>query len=198
MKRKRIFLAINLPEDIKAQLFSVQNKWPDLPARWTKKENLHITLVFLGYILDDELLRVCGATERVALRHKPFDIFLKQISYGPPQKIPPRMVWAEGERSPALAALSKDLEQSLADEVRFSSDGGSTDSPRDKSFSPHVTLARIRAWDWRSIESEERPEVDEPINISFYVSSIEVMESDLKRGGPEYVVLQSFNLAGKS
>src|SRR3989344_9601393 len=119
MKRKRIFLAINLPEDIKAQLFSVQNKWPDLPARWTKKENLHITLVFLGYISDDELLRVCEATEQVALRHKPFDISLNQIAYGPPKKLPPRMVWAEGERSPALAALSNDLGQSLATAVRF-------------------------------------------------------------------------------
>lgn len=189
MSRKRIFIAINLPDNTREKLLSFQKKWPDLPARWTKKENLHITLVFLGYISDEELLRVCEATGRVTVRHKPFDIRLNQVLYGPPKKLPPRMVWAEGNKSLQLVALRKDLEQSLMDEVRFLSE--------DKSFSPHITLARIRTWDWRKIEPNEQPEVNEEIDWPFDVSSIEVMESNLRKDGPEYIVLQSFNLDGK-
>jgi len=46
-KPKRIFIAINLPKQIKKQLAQFQENWPDLPARWLKKETLHITLGFL-------------------------------------------------------------------------------------------------------------------------------------------------------
>ena len=47
----RIFIAVNLPENVKKKLAEYEENWLDLPIRWTKKENLHITLVFLGYLL---------------------------------------------------------------------------------------------------------------------------------------------------
>ncbi|HEB01428.1 MAG TPA: WecB/TagA/CpsF family glycosyltransferase, partial [Candidatus Portnoybacteria bacterium] len=43
-QEKWIFVAINLPSEIKKKFLSFQQKWPDLPVRWTKEENLHITL----------------------------------------------------------------------------------------------------------------------------------------------------------
>lgn len=187
MQRKRIFIAINLPDDIKKQLTSFQDTWPELPARWTKKESLHITLAFLGYISDEELLTVCRTVQQVASRHKPFTARLIKIVYGPPKKFPPRMIWAEGEKSPELAALKDDLEKCLAAEVNFSEE--------KRAFSPHITLARIKTWEWRAFEPEERPEVHEDIDLSFGVDSIEVMESRLKKGGAEYVALQSYPLS---
>ena len=54
--KHRIFIAINLPEDIRKKLSEFPAKWPELPVRWTKKENIHITLVFLGYLSEEELL----------------------------------------------------------------------------------------------------------------------------------------------
>ncbi|PIX88575.1 MAG: hypothetical protein COZ30_00470, partial [Candidatus Nealsonbacteria bacterium CG_4_10_14_3_um_filter_36_16] len=56
----------------------------------------------------------------------------------------------------------------------------------------HITLGRIKQWEFRQIEPEERPEVNEEINLTFEVNSIEVMESELKRGGSEYTILESF------
>ncbi|MCJ7787087.1 RNA 2',3'-cyclic phosphodiesterase, partial [Patescibacteria group bacterium] len=85
----RVFIAINLPENIKKKLTDYQLKWPELPCRWTKKENLHITLAFLGYLTDEELFEVCKITKEVALRHEPFFINLNKILYGPPKQ-PPR------------------------------------------------------------------------------------------------------------
>lgn len=187
MNRKRIFIAINLPESVKKELLSFQDKWPELPARWTGENNLHITLAFLGYVSDNELLKVCDITKRVAERHKAFDIRLSKVLYGPPKKLPPRMIWAEAEKSSELATLKEDLERELAGEIRF--------SPENRAFSPHITLARIRAWEWRKIEPEERPEINEDIDIAFEVNSVEVMESVLKRGGAEYSVLESTPLS---
>lgn len=182
MQRRRIFIAINLPEDVKRKLAEYQAKWPELPVRWTKPKNIHITLDFIGYVTDEELLEVCKTTKQVASRNACFDINLIKICYGPTDKKPPRMIWAVGEKSEEFTSLKNDLDKSLA-------------TSENREFSPHITLGRIRKWEWQRIEPEERPEVNEDISLSFSVDSIEIMESVLKRGGAEYTILESFNLS---
>jgi 2'-5' RNA ligase len=185
-KRHRIFIAINLPEEVKRELSVYSEKWPELPAKWTNKDNLHITLEFLGDLTDQEIGDVCLIVKEVSLRHKSFDLEIKQIGYGPKDKVPPKMVWAEGEKSKELADLKQDLQNSLMQKISF--------IPEDRTFSPHITLARISSWEWKTIEPEERPEIDGNINLPFTVESIEVMESELKRGGPVYTILESHQL----
>jgi len=111
--KHRIFIAINLPENVRKKLEDYQRKWPELPIRWTKSYNLHVTLVFLGYLSDEEILEVCNVTREVAFQNPQFSINLKKIIYGPPQKMPPRMIWVEGEKSIELGKLQKDLNNSF-------------------------------------------------------------------------------------
>jgi 2'-5' RNA ligase len=63
--------------------------------------------------------------------------------------------------------------------------------PESRIYTPHITLGRIRVWEFRQIEPEERPDIEKEISLSFQVNSIEVMESQLKRGGSEYTILKS-------
>jgi len=182
-QRRRIFIAINLPEEIKRNLADYQNKWPELPIRWTKPRNLHITLEFLGYVNNEELFEISKTIKEVASKQQPFSINLSKICYGPPKKMPPRMIWAVGEKSPQFTALKDDLKKSLL-------------SSEKREFFPHITLGRIRQWEWRRIEPEERPEMEEEINLTFSVNSVEVMESELKKGGAEYAILESRELGG--
>ena len=183
--KHRIFIAVNLPEDTKNRLGEYQQKWLDLPVRWTKKENIHITLIFLGYLSDEELLEVIEATRETAARTPAFSINFSKICYGPPKKMPPRMVWVEGEKSEELGKLQSDLENSL---LSFSVKGLEREK---RAYSPHITLGRVKTWEWRQMETEERPEVNEEISLTFGVNSIEVMESQLRRGGPNYTVLET-------
>jgi 2'-5' RNA ligase len=185
-KRHRIFIAINLPEDIKRELVSFYDKWPELPAKWTSKDNLHITLEFLGDLTDVEIADVCKVAGEVAKRHGSFSINLNKILYGPPKKMPPRMVWAEGEKSEELSDLKEDLQELLLEKISF--------RPEGRGFTPHITLARISEWEFKKFDLEERPEVSEDIELIFTVESIEVMESELKRGGPQYAILESCQL----
>ena len=184
----RIFIAINFPEDIKKKLADYQSKWPELPIRWTKKDNLHITLVFLGDVSNDELVEICKITKEIASQNQPFSISLSKILYGPPKKMPPRMVWVEGEESEELGKLQTNLEKALN---KNSTLRQNETSGAERPYIIHITLGRIRTWEFQRIEPEERPEVNEEINFFFNVNSIEIMESQLKKGGPQYTILES-------
>ena len=185
-KRHRIFISINLPDDIKKALVAYQKKWKDVPVKWTDPENLHITLVFLGDLADVELGQACVAVKQIVKNHQSFDVTLSDIGYGPEGKIPPRYIWAGGQASNELSLLKKDLENGLATAARI--------KPDKNMLSLHITLARVKEWEWRAIEPEERPEIKENLNMIFTVESVEVMESELKRGGPRYAVIESHEL----
>jgi len=180
MKPRRIFIAVNLPESAKEKLLAYQKRWPELPARWTSKENLHLTLAFLGNTSDKELAEVCRLTQEVGARHSRFELKVNHLQYGPDAKRP-RMIWALIEKSPELLELQKDVVRALHAE-------------EEQNFIPHLTLARLRTFELQRMEVEELPDVNEEISVSFEVQSVEVMESRLRRSGSEYSIIQSFML----
>lgn len=185
-KRHRIFIAINLPGEVKKYLAGFEKKWADVPAKWMSQENLHITLIFLGDITDEELGQVCLTVKDIAQKYDSFNIALNKVAYGPADKIPPRYIWAGGEKSEDIFSLKKDLEDALSESVTL--------KPDKNMFTPHITLARIKEWEWRRIEPEERPEVNETLDTIFTVESIEVMESELTKSGPRYTIIESHQL----
>jgi 2'-5' RNA ligase len=81
-----------------------------------------------------------------------------------------------------LLSLQKDLVRAL---------GYQEEHP----FSLHITLARLSEWEFRMIELEERPEVNEEISLKVPVSSFQIMESKLRRTGAEYSVIESIPLS---
>jgi 2'-5' RNA ligase len=172
---------------VRRVLARYENKWAELPAKWTPEENIHITLVFLGDMNDVQVGEICMIAKEVASKHSAIDIALNHVGYGPDNKVPPKMVWASGEKNPALSALKKELEEALLEKVHF--------VPEKRGFSPHVTLARITAFAWRAIEPEERPEVNELTDLLFTAESIEVMESEMGKGGPHYTIIESIQLS---
>lgn len=174
MKKRRVFIAINLPDDIKEKLAEFRDEWPELPARWTKKENLHITLSFLGYLTDEELLEVVDSVKKIAQKHQPFEILLNRICLGPPHR-PARMIWLEGETNQELIRLRNDLEKT-----------------EQREFRTHITLARLKQSEWRNLR--EKPEIEKDISLSFPVESIEIMESVLSPKGPTYFILEKIQL----
>lgn len=178
MKPHRIFIAITMPEKVKEELLAYQKKWAELPARWTASQNLHLTLAFLGNTSEQELAEVSRFMQRVGDKHESFELAILRIAYGPDIKRP-QMIWALIEKSPELMALQKDVEH-----IR----------PEQRSYEPHLTLARLKTFELQRMEFEELPEVNEEISLSFQVNSFDIMESKLKRSGAEYTTLQRFML----
>jgi 2'-5' RNA ligase len=184
MKRRRTFVAINLPPHIQEKLASYKESFYDLPARWTKKENLHITLFFLGYLQDEDVVEISQILQEAARNHSPFEITLSHVMYAPKEENP-RFVWAAGESNTDLNALYNDLRSRFAS---FSLE------PQEHEYIPHVTLARISQMHFRQLEQEERPQIEESITFSFPVSTIELMESHLRKGSPIYDAIETAEL----
>ena len=77
--KQRIFIAINLPLEIKQELWQIQKKIAKLPIKLVPVENLHITLVFLGNLWPEEIENLKQIIQRAGERHKKFDINLIKV-----------------------------------------------------------------------------------------------------------------------
>lgn len=197
--KKRIFISIGLPEKIRNKIFEEQQEIDrsfsyfcgSSPIKWTRKDNLHITLFFVGYLEINDLPEVFKIVESVVDKFNIFDVKLLNITYAPKNKIPPRMVWVNGEQTDELGRFQKAMETALLANPNIILE---TEEGSNKNFSPHITTGRIIQWQWARIEPEEIPELDKDFSFSFPVKSIEIMESELKKGGAQYTILKSFLL----
>lgn len=183
---KRIFVAINLPEDVIDELRAYQKEWATLPCNWVSAENLHITLAFLGNTGEKGLEKIEQITQEIAQKYQPFNISFKKICYGPREITPPSLIWVEGEESKKLTDLKEKLDGLLVKSTDYS-------APKRK-YVPHITLGRIKKFEWRRYNPENRPGVNQNIDMGFRIGSIEIMESQLKRSGAEYHIIKSFGL----
>ncbi len=181
--KKKIFIAINLPEKIKKDLVSYQEKidgyFDDFsPIKWTRKDNLHITMFFVGFVEYDELVEIFNRIEKSVEDLEPFKVELDSITYGPLGKTP-KMIWVNGKKIPSIVEANRKLEEVLF-EIR----------PTEHEFTPHITLGRIVQWQFKKIDDDQVPQIEEYPKMSFNVDSIEIMES--VKGN--YITLKSINL----
>ncbi|MDO8557599.1 MAG: RNA 2',3'-cyclic phosphodiesterase [bacterium] len=209
MKGHRLFIAINIPPEVREMLRKETETWRDLPIRWVSEENIHITLLFIGAADDEEMSRIATVLPMATEGIESFDITLDRIGIGPTPKTP-RMVWAEGEVSVELTALQRKVRECVFPEGRYIQEAeeaeypispsgilgtGNTKSPMTdkKPFKLHVTLGRMIPFRWKQLGSGA-PHIEKTLDISFPVHSIELMESEPGPKGPTYTVLSSAGL----
>ena len=181
MQKRKLFIEIKVPGSVKKRLQEKTEKWKDLPVKWTKKENLHITLLFLGYVDETALPEICYKVSEVADQFEVFDLNFNIIEIGPiPEK--PRMIWFSGEASEELKNLYQELQKTL----------GMFQAER-KEFRPHVNLGKIRKTRWEELEN--KPQIKDQFKVSIPVENICVMESREGEDGREYHVIENCTLS---
>lgn len=182
MAYHRTFVAINLSEKAKKSIAESTRDWQDWPVKWTDERNLHLTLVFLGDVTEDEVFLAGEKIKEAASRAELFVIRFTDFIYGPKdfsKTIHPRMIWLEGTESEELVNLQYELEKAL----------GMSENKNKKRFRPHITVGRVKTGN--DVELKRLPEeIDKKLELIVPVSSIEFMES-VKPGGPRYTVLLS-------
>lgn len=183
-KTKRLFIAINLPMELKRELFEIQKEtntqFPEEYAqakllKWVEMENLHLTLKFIGEMGESQIPKIIKNIENIVKNQKPFEINTEKVCFdNEKEKECPCLIWLTTIKNRELESLAKNFDE--------------------KNYSGHITLARVKEWVFKKIEAEERPNIARDFEYKIPVKSVELMESVLKRAGPEYIVLHSFPL----
>lgn len=184
--KKRLFLALNLPQDIKAVFVPMLKRLEETNRhiRWVDAGNLHLTLHFLGDIAADREQELIFALGGIASGREIFRFALGGLDAFPALASPRivfvrcRQVNGDGARE-----LREDLGKVLITEGI---------SPDVRDWKPHITLGRIR--DNRDGEKLRFDGVEMPTG-NFEINSFELMESELTATGAVYAIVQSFKLS---
>lgn len=163
----RLFIAINFEDEIIDSLKGIQRdlKKCGLKGRFTKEENLHLTLAFIGEYGNPE--DVMDAMEEVDFSD--FDIEMDGFgNFGD-------IYWVGLKENEYLKTLVKRLRRSLSDH----------NIPFDrKKFSPHITLVRKGEFAHnRKSFPQEFPK------MRMTVRSISLIKSEQGKNGMNYTVL---------
>lgn len=184
----RLFIAINLPADVRETLWEVAAplRSAQYPIRWVAAESIHLTLKFLGEVdaaREDEIAGGIAAAVRGA---RPFPMPVGGFGAFPsPQR--PRVVWAGLEPVPPLELLQHRMEQEM-ERLGFPTEG--------RPFRPHLTLGRVKR-DARGAALEGlATDLDALVyETEVSVESVDLMQSTLTRQGAQYTCRHAVALA---
>lgn len=187
----RTFVAVelekNLIETIDNFIFKTYREIDSNKISWVKKENLHVTLKFLGEINEKQVEVVKNVLSNIAKKTKSFVITVDGIGVFP-KITSPRVIWLgikDGEKE--LNTLANTVEEELY-KYGFEKE--------KKNFVAHLTIARIKKVNRLN---DIINYVEKHKNIFFgnsKISHITFFESVLKPEGPEYKVIDKFQLEG--
>lgn len=184
----RLFIALNLPKKERGRIHRAARRLREgeMPVRWIDPENYHVTMKFLGEVRRERLPEVEEAMAKVAAATRSFSTEFGGFGAFPTIRRP-RVIWLGLGANPELRCLKQDLEWTLGDL------GADAEA---RSFHPHVTLGRaddrggagaFRGLDELMAEMAFSGEVK--------VHTLDLMRSQLSKGGASYTVLASARLS---
>jgi RNA 2',3'-cyclic 3'-phosphodiesterase len=176
MKRK-IFISLNIPPRAVKRLRAAISKWQNLPIKWTRNDNFHITLLFLGFLDEEVIPEICQKVRKATGEVEIFDIEFDKIEWFPSVS-DPKLIALTGPANANLLELVEKIEKELG-----------IFTVKRKTFRPHITLGRGRKYKWEALEN--KPSVSEKFPLIVTTDSTYVMASDFGDGEYSYGILES-------
>lgn len=178
----RLFTALEIPVQVAMQISLLQGGLQG--ARWIDRENLHITLRFIGDVENPVAQELAHALERV--KTGKFQLSLQNLDVFGGSK--PHSLFAGVGRSDELLNLQSEHER-ICQQIGL--------PPEGRKFKPHVTIARVRG--------AATPAIAKYLSghggfssLQFDVDRFVLLSSRDSVGGGPYVVEESYELVGRS
>lgn len=191
----RTFIAIELPDEARTALTDLQHRLkaivPTHSVRWTAPAHLHLTLHFLGNVVEADIGKIGEALTGVAANYPPFSLSLGGLGCFPNLRRP-RIVWIGVLGDVAiLTKLYRQLGQKLSETINF--------TPDTRPYSPHLTIGRVKDGLSSTHLAQlgqllEREQVAAQL-ATLPVGEISLIKSDLKPTGPVYTKLHGSTLS---
>jgi RNA 2',3'-cyclic 3'-phosphodiesterase len=189
-KKIRAFIALKTPAAWDAALGELQNelkgKVRSKAFKWTKPEQIHITLRFFGYLLPERVEAVSKRMGEVVRGHAVFGLRCEGLGCFPSSRRP-RVLWV------GIAGDTVALETLQASVTVATRNFG--EPPEDRTFKAHLTLARIQQAERSAIEGLEKAiERGFAIEAEWRVKELILMQSHLSPQGARYERVASWPL----
>jgi 2'-5' RNA ligase len=200
----RTFIAIELSPDVRAQVAQhinqLRRQLPDVRASWSRENNLHLTLKFLGNVPVADTPKVSNAVKRATKTVSSFQLALSGCGTFPPHGRPSVLWIGAGSggiltvspvRPPAISAASN-LDKLFNSVEKELAEAGFARETRP--FHPHLTIARLRH------SQGARPLAELHQNrgftpFAFDVSEVVVFRSELLKEGSKHTAISRHKLS---
>lgn len=170
----RLFIAIPIPQPIKNKLCSILR----LPENYkiVAKENLHITLSFLGEIKETFLTTIIKTIDTCIKDERSFNITIDSLGQFPKKGLPNVIFFTSKEKNKHLNELANKINKSIMD----------LGITIDNKFKYHITIARRK----KHINDSTKY-IFSKIKLSeiFLAKKVILFKSVLHNTGPEYLPL---------
>jgi len=191
-QKLRLFVAIPMPEAVRNEVIRVQQEMQRLvlrdAVRWTKPEQFHLTLRFLGDFpvervaaLQEAINAVCTDVPALHLRAQGAGFF--------PNARSPRVIWVGvNDNEGRLVDLQKKMEGAVQP---------FTQEPGTGKFAGHVTLGRVKFLKQPEIEklAAHAQAVSDRLFGEWTANEIEIIRSRLLPAGAVHSVLKAICFA---
>lgn len=185
---KRIFLALDMipDEQFRKELVNIQQSFIEGIIKWVDPDHMHLTIRFFGETEERNIPLISDATMKAVAEIHPFQLTFSSLGVFKSIR-QPRVIWIGCNHQTGLMDLNKKTEIEL---VRngFPSE--------NRKFSPHLTLGRIRSLPVQNKLVEVIEHYKEYTFLEQFISRITLYESILKKTGPEYIAIQTFEMKG--
>jgi len=179
----RLFVALAIPDGVAQSLMLIQGGVPG--ARWQSREQLHLTLAFIGEVDGRDAAAIDDALAGI---HAPaFPLQLHGVGqFGEGKRSRSHALWAGARANPALEHLQRKVDTAIR---RVGVPGDA------HKFTPHVTLARMRhpepgkVVEWLTYNALHT-------SAEFTVAAFHLWSSQLTSDGSIYRIEQSYDLEG--
>jgi len=189
----RLFLALAVPAEVREAIGRAQGRLqrhsPPGAIRWTRPDQFHVTLKFLGDVpaehlaaLEESVASICAARLALPLSAWGIGFF--------PGTHQPRVIWV-GARD-GLGQLSE-LHRLIDDGLRWLAP-----AERPEKFTGHITLGRFKPGHHAAIPKllELAAGYRDQHFGDWQAQAVELVRSELTSTGAEHTVMRAFRLAG--
>ena len=187
----RTFIAVDFPPDMLARINEIttflKKETASNALKWVETNNLHLTIKFIGEISVSKVEQVKQTLTKSLEDQFAFDIEIGGLGMYP-NKNNPRVIWLGVNNGEPLIQIANNLDQALSDlDIK----------PERRSFSPHLTIARVR----RNTDKSSAITIGKTLSQfkvetlgAITIDQVNLYHSKLTPSGPIYTILHSVSL----
>ncbi len=189
----RLFLALAVPPAVREEIGRAQGRLqrhsPPGAIRWTRSDQFHVTLKFLGDVPAEQVAALEQCVAPICTARPALPLSARGIGFFPGTH-QPRVIWAgAGDGRGQLSALHRQIDEALR---------WLAPAERPGKFTGHITLGRFKPGRHAAIPKllELAAGYRDQHFGDWRAEAVELVRSELTSTGAEHTVMAAFPLAG--